>query len=429
MNYKEALQYLETFINYEKKESFVADDLGLERMFLLLEKCGIDPNAVPAIHIAGTKGKGSTAAMLSSVLMESGFKVGLYISPHISNLRERISVNQRVISEADMISSLLEMKAVLEECRDTAYGGVTYFEVLTALAFKYFQDQGLDYIVLETGLGGRLDATNVVKPMLSIITPIALEHTTILGDSLSSVALEKAGIIKKDIPVILAHSEEEAALVLRDKAKQFNSFCYEYGKDFFVENIKFAENGMDFDFCSSMGNMRGLNCALNGEVQAENAGLVCFASLLLKERSVSITGNALYEGLRKVRLLGRFTELEYDGKKYVFDIAHTLESIEKLYDNVKYRYNDKNLTFVFGCSSDKNITAMLGVIEQENRILTSADNDRAANLREYMLDKDIYCDSVNLAICKAKESPADVIIVCGSVFVVAEALACMRVKL
>ena len=219
MNYSQAEEYLDSFVNYEQIPgiSYAQPGYSLRHVEELLNRMGNPQLSARTIHIAGTKGKGSVAAMIAQVLSGSGYKTGLYTSPHFHTLRERISVDGSLISEAEFAAAMAEVKPFIESMKhDAAFRQLTYFEGLTALAFAYFKKKRLDFQVLEVGLGGRLDATNVTKPVVCIITPISLDHTQILGNSLEEIAREKAGIIKSGCRVVLSPQPEEAASVIAD---------------------------------------------------------------------------------------------------------------------------------------------------------------------------------------------------------------------
>src|SRR4030043_1631215 len=217
LNYNQAEQYLNSFTNYEQIPGITYAQVGysLRHLEELLNRMGNPQLAARTIHIAGTKGKGSVAAMTAQVLSSSGYKTGRYTAPHLHNLRERITIDGSLISEADFAAAMAEAKPFIESMRhDTSFRQLTYFEALTALAFAYFQKKRVDFQVLEVGLGGRLDATNVTKPIVCIITSISLDHTQILGNSLEEIAREKAGIIKPGCWAVISPQPEEAASVI-----------------------------------------------------------------------------------------------------------------------------------------------------------------------------------------------------------------------
>ena len=206
MNYKAALAYIEGFIDYERSPDFSrqARLYNLDRISLLLELLGNPHNKLRVVHIAGSKGKGSTAALIASVLTHAGYKTGLFTSPHLITPRERCRIDDALISKSDVAFYIEKLKPAIETVSTSEFGRVSFFEIYTALAFSYFADKGTDFAVIEVGLGGRLDATNVVTPVVTVITPIGLEHTTILGETYTEIAKEKAEIIKQECPLALA---------------------------------------------------------------------------------------------------------------------------------------------------------------------------------------------------------------------------------
>ena len=222
MNYKAALAYIEKFIDYERSPDFSqqARRYNLNRISSLLERLGNPQDRLRVIHIAGSKGKGSTAALIASVLTQAGYKTGLFTSPHLITPRERCRINKELISESDIAYYIDKLKPAIDTVSASEFGRVSFFEIYTALAFSYFADKATDFAVIEVGLGGRLDATNVVTPVTTVITPIALEHTAILGETYGEIAGEKAEIIKHECPLALAPQHPEARAVFEKVASE-----------------------------------------------------------------------------------------------------------------------------------------------------------------------------------------------------------------
>jgi len=232
-SYKEATDYVNSFINYEKKPDFSYNKrlLNLERMRYLLSLIDNPHRSFKAIHITGTKGKGTTSAITASILRKAGYKVGLYTSPHLISPRERIRIGERLIDEEEFAYFLFQIKKRIEKRRKPSSSNFTFFEIYTALAFLYFAYQKVDLAVVEVGLGGRLDATNVVFPLVAVITQISFDHIKQLGDSLSSIAKEKAGIIKEGIRVITSPQDEAALSVIEETCREKKAFLYFVGRD------------------------------------------------------------------------------------------------------------------------------------------------------------------------------------------------------
>jgi len=234
--YWDSLNYVNSFINYEKRLdnlTYEEKKFYLERMRYLLQLMGNPQDNLQAFHIAGTKGKGSTSAMIFSILKSAGYKVGLYTSPHLQSIRERIATHEGFISQEEFVDLIDYAKPYIEEAKKhPIFGSPTFFEVLTALAFLYFSMKKLDYVVIEVGLGGRLDATNVINPLISIITPIGFDHMHILGDTLEKIAFEKAGIIKEGKIVISSPQKKEAEEVIERVSRERNAVYYKVGRSF-----------------------------------------------------------------------------------------------------------------------------------------------------------------------------------------------------
>ncbi|MCL2281372.1 MAG: Mur ligase family protein, partial [Dehalococcoidia bacterium] len=231
--YRDALGYLYSFVDYENSQQVRSSaNYDLRRMEELLVRLGNPHLCAPSVHIAGTKGKGSTAAMIASVLTASGYRVGLYTSPHLIDIRERMRLNGRLISRVALVSCVEQLKPEVELINARAsYGRLTTFEVLTALGFLYFTEQKVDFQVVEVGLGGRLDATNVIQPEVCAITTLGLDHTEILGDTLARIAAEKAGIIKQGVPLVSARQEPEAADIIEGFCKRQDAVLIRAGVD------------------------------------------------------------------------------------------------------------------------------------------------------------------------------------------------------
>ena len=240
-SYEEALTFLYKAIDYEKLISYQynASTFSLDRMVKMLEYVGNPHKSFPSIHITGTKGKGSTAIMMSTILEHAGLTTGLFTSPHLVDLKERIQINRQNISEHEFTSNLNEFRPYIQHLRETEpSASPTFFEILTAVAMLYFKKKQVDMAVLEVGLGGRLDSTNVVIPQVSVITKVGFDHTAILGNTLSSIAYEKAGIIKQGVPVVSAVESPEALLVIEKTCKEKDARLYLLGRDIWVEEIR-----------------------------------------------------------------------------------------------------------------------------------------------------------------------------------------------
>ena len=416
-NYQKAESFLNSFINYEKVPFFpYAQSLKLKQVYLLFNCLKIPYKKLRVIHIAGTKGKGSTASFCTALLTASGYKVGLYTSPHFFDFRERIKIGTKdKIPQKDLVRILEEFRKKLEEIN---LSKITFFEITTALAFKYFLEQKVDYAVLETGLGGRLDATNISKSILSIITHISYDHTHLLGRKLSQITKEKAGIIKPNVPLVCSRQNPVCLKVIKAKAK--NSKTYVLGQDFKPENIRLKKDYTLFDFKFNRRKLKDLRIKLKGKHQVENACLA-LAGVSLLEDKIKVKA-----GLKNCSLEGRF-EIIKKKPLIIADIAHNFSSFSVLRKSLELYFPGKKIILIFGCSEDKDAQAMLKEINYSSLILTKSTNLRASDPKRIKrvgsLSQAYIMGNVKAAIEKAlKLYRKDcLILVSGSLFLVAEA--------
>ena len=377
MDFPAAVDYILSFADYERMpRSAVVFDL--RRMERLLARMSNPQNAAKSVHIAGTKGKGSTAAMLASILKQSGYRTGLYTSPHLLSIRERIQVDGRQISEDEFARLAARVKPEVEAVNTSSdLGELTTYEILTALAFMYFQDRGVAYQVLETGLGGRLDATNVVQPEVCVITPISYDHMDVLGNTLAEIAREKAGIIKPGSIVVTAPQVPEAMDVLEDVCRQREVKLVKVGSDvswrqksLSPEKQSFQLRGLKEDY--------NIEVPLLGESQLENAATAIAAAEALDERDAVITAEAITNGIAGVNWPGRLQVLRR--KPWVIvDGAHNGDSVRRLVTALRQYFTFEKAVVIFGASSDKNIAAMVAELKTfpDRVIVTSSHHPRA----------------------------------------------------
>jgi len=353
------------------------------------------------IHIAGTNGKGSTAHMLASILQESGKKVGLYTSPHLKDFRERIKINGEMIAQKDVMNFVKENQKKFEKME------LSFFEYTVAMAFNYFAKQKVDIAIIETGLGGRLDSTNIIKPELAIITNISLDHTNLLGDTIEKIATEKAGIIKNETPVIIGRRQKETTYIFKNIAKEKNA------------NLIYAST------------QKGYASDLKGKYQKENINTVITAIKQLQKQGWAITEDDIEHGLLKTaantQLLGRWQTLR-SNPQIICDTAHNedgIKEIAKQLSNSKY----EQLHIVFGTVGDKNLDTILNYLPKNAKYyFCNANIVRAMNAEDlkqkaakHQLNGRIFAsvrDALNCA--KVNANPKDLIFVGGSTFVVAE---------
>ena len=433
MNYRQAEEYLNSFVNYEQIPgiSYAQPGYSLRHVEELLNRMGNPQFAARTVHIAGTKGKGSVAAMTARVLTASGYRTGLYTSPHFHSLRERISVDGSLISEAEFAATMAEIRPFIESVRqDAAFRQLTYFEVLTALAFAYFRKEQVDFQVLEVGLGGRLDATNVAKPAVCIITSISLDHTQILGNSLGQIAREKAGIVKPGCWVVISPQPEEAASAIKEICREKEAKVVHVGED-----IKWHKTGGDMFHQSLViegrENNYDVRIPLLGDFQLENAAAAVAALEIVGSAGFAISAADIAQGLAGVEWPGRF-QIVQQHPTVLIDGAHNVASMKRLVSNIKEYFSDRRILLVFGTSSDKDIPGIVSelVSLSPQVIVVQARHSRAASLAVLAAEfsqRGIEVESgesVSQALSRAlsKADRTDLVCVTGSLFVVAEAL-------
>jgi len=354
--YQASLDYLYSFVDFSLTRGFLfaPEKFNLGRMFDLMAVLGNPHQAYPLIHIAGTKGKGSVSAMCASVLQEAGYRVGFYSSPHLHDYTERIQVDQHPIAHMELVELVEEIKPFVAQIP-----ALTTFEITTALAFLYFARQGVNAAVIEVGLGGRLDATNIVNPLVSVITSLSYDHMNILGSTLSEIAREKAGIIKPGVPVVLAPQKEEARLVIEGLAFERGSLLIQVGDDILYQPLTHSiEEGQVFQvgLPSDTEPMR-LELPLLGSHQVDNAAVAYTALQTAQSRGLSISVSDIKEGFRKVRWPGRF-EILCRNPYLVVDSAHNRDSAQKLLQALEDYFPGKPVVMIFGASEDKDIDGM-----------------------------------------------------------------------
>lgn len=433
MNYCQAEEYLNSFVNYENIPgiSYTSGDYSLRHVEELLHRMGDPHLTAKTVHIAGTKGKGSMAAMIAQVLKASGYKTGLYTSPHLHSLRERIRVDGSLISEEEFAALLAELKPCIEEInRDPLYRQFTFFEALTVLAFAYFEKRQADFQVLEVGLGGRLDATNVAKPEVCIITPISLEHTEILGDSLEKIAFEKAGIIKPGSLVVLSPQPEEVTSIISDVCHKRGVKLVQVDRDVTWRRITGDFYHQSLVVKGEMGD-HYLTIPLLGDYQIENAATAVATLEILASLGFNIAAEDIAQGLARVEWPGRFQILNHQPIVLV-DGAHSVASVRRLVENIKAYFDYDGIFLVFGMSCDKDIAGMVKelVSLSPRVIITQSSHPRAASpstVATGFIRWDIkpeIAENVSQALSQTLSvaNKEDLICVTGSLFLVAEAL-------
>ena len=427
LDYRKALAYLYSLTDYEKKgfAAYAPEFYNLGRTLSLLALLDMPQSRYRAVHIAGTKGKGSTAALIESVLRAAGYRTGLYTSPHLHTFRERIQVRGRLIPEADVIRLVGVMQPLVDQVPE-----ITTFEVMTGMAFAWFAEQEVQWAVLEVGLGGRLDATNVVTPEVSVITSISRDHTAILGDTLAEIASEKAGIVKPGVPVVSSPQEGEALEVIRAVCARKGAPLTLVGHDWRWEAALTRDAGQAFTLYHDGDAMSGLWIPLLGAFQVENAATAVAVLTVLQEGGLVLPQEAIREGLGAVDWPGRM-EVLARGPLVIADSAHNGDSARKLVAALKSSFEYERLFVVLGASADHLTAALLGALldAADRAIATQAQHpraarpelivERAAELGLSLTPVPSVPDALDMALDEA--GPNDLICCTGSVFVAAEA--------
>jgi len=448
MTYPETTQYLESFINYEKIPAYpYKESLKLERIKNFLATIDNPQDSLRCIHIAGTKGKGSTCAFAAYILREAGYKVGLYTSPHLSDFRERIRILKShaarrtphaardfegMITEDELADLTERLKPGIEKYNNiSGYGPLSFFEVYTSLAFEYFKEKKADIVVLETGLGGRLDATNVVNPLVTAITPISYEHAQKLGNTLREIAMEKAGIIKNICPphaarrtpiVISAPQENEVAEVIRDKCQEAEAELYQIGKD-----IAYQEEKSGFSVKGVCNEYPDLKIRLIGRHQLINATVALGIIEALRFYNINVDIDSIRGGLYNTVWPGR-CEVISKNPFIVLDGAQNVASSKIMKEAIKENFKYRRLILILGVSGDKDIKGICNELYDlaDEIILTKANNPRASEPE--MLAKHFNGKALHItnnvpeanALTRSITKKEDLALVCGSLFVVGE---------
>ena len=361
-SYQKAIDYLFERTDYEKEENlrYNVTTFSLDRMKKLLSLLGDPHDKIPTVHIAGTKGKGSTATMLARMLEANDYSVGLYTSPHVQHLHERITINSEMINDAEMRGLLNRVYAPVEKLSKN--DPPTFFEIMTAIAFMHFVDKSVDIAVIETGLGGRLDSTNVINPEVVGITSLSIDHQLQLGETIDSIALEKAGVLKPGVPAITVQQDPAAMQVLKLQASSVKAPLSITGGDIdFSHRFETSrEHGPHTRVCltTSTSKFEHLRVPLHGKHQAINCGLALAMLDKLKTLGYEIDNNKISEGLDKVSLPGRM-EMIYNDPRIMIDAAHNAASIRALIHAIGQNIPYDSMVVIFGCNSDKDVNGML----------------------------------------------------------------------
>ncbi len=374
--YPDALDFLFTFQDFSltHMEQIAPERFELERMFALMARFGDPQQDFPTIHIAGTKGKGSVAAHTASALQAAGYKTGLYTSPHLEDFRERIQVSGAWISESDFVAEAQRLQNQVD-----GLPGLTSYELQTALAFLYFSSQQVDCAVIEVGMGGRLDSTNILTPLVSVITNISYDHTAILGNTLAEIAGEKGGIIKPGVSVVSAPQQPEALAKLRQIAQAQDSPFMLIGDDILFEPLSHTLEGQDFRLTEEGSGPVALSTRLLGRHQVENAATAYGVLQVANRAGLPVDEEAIRTGFASVRWPGRF-EIFSGPPTVVMDGAHNRYSAKMLAETVWDVFPGRRVVLVFGASEDKDIAGMFAELLPvvSDVYLVQANHPRAA---------------------------------------------------
>jgi dihydrofolate synthase/folylpolyglutamate synthase len=432
LTFEEALAYLRQFINYESPQRLPYDPehLNLASFESFLQSLGAPHRAFPSVHIAGSKGKGSTAAMVAAMLSQAGLRTGLYTQPHLVTIRERTQIDRQLIRQEEFAALVTELRDHVEAALPAKERRFrTFFELTTALTFLYFARQQVDMAVVEVGLGGRLDTTNVLTPQVAVLTPIGLEHTHILGETLAAIAGEKAGIIKPQSCVVSAPQAAEVVEVFEKRCQSQHATLLLAERDFAWQVVESSWQGSRLYYESSGLSLTDAWVPLPGQHQAANAAVALTVAAQLCRQGWRLSAQQLRQGLATVSWEGRLEVLDCN-PWVVLDAAHTIESAQCLRDALSALFPHQRLLLVLGMAADKkvaDIIATLAPITHE-AIATRFGNPRACDpqhlatiLRDHHVPVQIAPDPVTaLAIARTRATPADLICVTGSLMLIGE---------
>jgi dihydrofolate synthase/folylpolyglutamate synthase len=440
--YEQAERYLFSSTNYEteRRLTYNTATFNLSRMEKLLAGVGKPHENLKTIHVAGTKGKGSTAAMLNAMLRGNGWRVGLYTSPHLQDLTERVQVDNRQIAKSEFTELINTVHPVVERMRKTT--PPTFFEILTTIGFLHFVRREVDIAVVEVGLGGRLDSTNVVSPEVACITSISYDHMKQLGDTLPKIAAEKAGIIKPGVPVVTAPQAPEAFEVIRRTAEARGAPLFALGKNveyhFRSEKLRHEPTSNRVTVKFPQGHFKHIPVPLLGEHQGMNCGVALTAMGLLKERGWDVDFERSLAGLENTDWPGRM-ELVAGEPPFLLDGAHNAASMAALMKGISQNLAYDSMVVIFGCQRDKDIDGMLDQLKfgADKVIFTRTSNPRAADPRElaarlsekFGKEAQVAPDlDTALRSARAAAGREDLVTVTGSLYLVGDARRILRTE-
>ncbi|WP_303188265.1 folylpolyglutamate synthase/dihydrofolate synthase family protein [uncultured Clostridium sp.] len=421
MKYEEAMKYITEVGNF-------GSNYGLERTYKLLEHLGNPERDLKLIHIAGTNGKGSTTSMITEILMGEGYKVGMYTSPFIEEFEERIQINRNNIPKKSLAILMDEIKVAVDKVIEAGYNHPTEFEIITVLMLLYFKKENIDFGVIEVGLGGTLDSTNVIKPIIQVITSISFDHTNLLGNTLEKIAMEKAGIIKKGIPTVIYPQQEEVLKVIKNK-------CFEMDSELYIannENLKF-KNIVNLDKPYQLlkyNNEIDILLPLLGEHQIINLSVAMQAIEVLNNKNIiDISIANIVKSIKNVSWKGRLEVLS-NNPYVVIDGAHNIQGIKTLSRNIKKYFKYENLYLILGILADKDVEEMIKIITpMAKKVYSVTPNSIRGELAESLKDEvskfnknckafDKYEEAYLEALNDASEK--DLILASGSLYMIGD---------
>lgn len=421
MKYEEAMKYITEVGNF-------GSNYGLERTYKLLEHLGNPERDLKLIHIAGTNGKGSTTSMITEILMGEGYKVGMYTSPFIEEFEERIQINRNNISKESLAILMDEIKVAVDKVIEAGYNHPTEFEIITVLMLLYFKKENIDFGVIEVGLGGTLDSTNVIKPIIQVITSISFDHTNLLGNTLEKIAREKAGIIKRGIPTVIYPQQEEVLKVIKNK-------CFEMDSELYIannENLKF-KNIVNLDKPYQLlkyNNEIDILLPLLGEHQIINLSVAMQAIEVLNNKNIiDISIANIVKSIKNVSWKGRLEVLS-NNPYVVIDGAHNIQGIKTLSRNIKKYFKYENLYLILGILADKDVEEMIKIITpMAKKVYSVTPNSIRGELAESLKDEvskfnknckafDKYEEAYLEALNDASEK--DLILASGSLYMIGD---------
>ncbi|MGX7162599.1 bifunctional folylpolyglutamate synthase/dihydrofolate synthase [Enterococcus massiliensis] len=404
---------------------------GLERVNALLDRVGHPEKKLTVIHIAGTNGKGSTVSYLRSMLEETGLTVGTFTSPFIIRFNDRIELNSSDISNEDLVRYVNKYQPFVEDINQNAgLGDITEFELITAMAFDYFLEKKVDVAVVEVGIGGLLDSTNVVAPFLTGITTIGMDHMDMLGDTIEEIAAQKAGIIKKNVPVVTGNIPEAALEVITQKAQRENAPIYSLGEAYHVNYLHPDEEwGEVFTYSSKLGKRPNLSIPLVGSHQPENAALaIQLFELFCEMKQLPLKNKDIVNGLKRAKWPARMERLSQE-PLIMIDGAHNVHAVKRLVETMKKEFKDYQISILFSAITTKNVQEMLDLlleIPKAKIYLTTFDHPKAISLNDNFVVPNNERVSIvslwqfGLAEILEKMTSEDLLLITGSLYFVSD---------